>query len=236
MPPGAPGLTQHEAEMAKAGRPAIDTSKLSPDKTLRGVRVFTKAEVEIMQKTAGRTSWWSRLRPAGKVGVGLVGAAIVILGFAAIYWAFEKAHQKMGEGADLSMFLPKGNKVAWISAPYTRRAREAVAPFYEPNVVADDIIIRSSCDNVVAFGISLQGLPEEFANSTNINELGEGNSDWLCESFGGYLICRSLSDSYPLIKDKTSVVTLQFHLPAEEMRQLLKFTSGTRSAYLITGR
>jgi hypothetical protein len=199
-----------------------------------------KASPKILKeysKTAGQTGLWSKVRPILK-GVGVKGFAIatlVLVATAIAYWGINQAKEKMGPPTDLSRYLPDKNKIIWITAPFTRLSRDD-DPYFEPNIVAEKITIKSSADNIFAFGISLQGLPELFTNDVDINELGIGNSDWLCESFRGYLICRSMSLSHPLEKDKISEITLFFHLPGYEMERMLQIKNGNLPAYLIVGK
>ena len=114
-----------------------------------------------------------------------------------------------------------------------RTSRDDVAPYYEPNVVNEDVTVISPQDGVLVFGILLQGLPEEFSNDIDVNKLGKGNSDWLCKPYDAYLICRSTSGAYPLVKDIGNVVSMQFHLPGDEVRETLKQKSGARQVYIV---
>lgn len=174
-----------------------------------------------------------RLSFSTMAAVGLVGVVLGTVVFIMANRALEKTRGKMGEVSDLSRYLPKNNKVTWIAAPYTRLSRDEDHPYFEPNVVAEKVSFPSPANGIFAFGISLEGLPEMASNDVNINEMGEGNSDWLCESFSGYLICRSTSLSHPLQKDKISEVTLLFHLPGYEVKKMLQSVSGIQSVYLI---
>ncbi|MDO8671717.1 MAG: hypothetical protein Q7O66_09865 [Dehalococcoidia bacterium] len=69
----------------------------------------------------------------------------------------------------------------------------------------------------------------------NVNNLGDGNSDRLCETFGDYLVCRSLG-GYPLQRRTLAVVTMQFHLPGYELNRYLASTGGSRRVYVIVPR
>ncbi len=201
-------------------------------------RIAQKIPKEVVEEARTVEQQMVRAKKLSRIlkGIGiasLAGAVIGLAAFAIYEYSINKVLNKIGPETDLSSLLPSSRQVIWLSAPYTRHGREEVEPYYEPNVVAEDIIINPPQNNILAFGIALQGLPDQFTNSTNINELGEGNSDWLCETYGGYLICRSTSAAYPLQKGIQSVVSLQFHLPALEVQQMLAQPSGTRQVYLI---
>ena len=181
-------------------------------------------------------SWASRTLKSNWKKIGVAGVAGLVLGslaFFAFEWAVDQTQEKIGPASDLSGFLPSQNNVLWISAPFMRTSRDDVAPYYEPNVVNEDVTVISPQDGVLVFGILLQGLPEEFSNDIDVNEFGKGNSDWLCEPYDAYLICQSTSGAYPLVKDIGNVVSMQFHLPGDEVREMLKQKSGTRQVYIV---
>lgn len=211
---------------------------ITPSGVLKGLgKAAVKSSPKIIKeygKTAGQAGLSSKIRPIFK-GIGVKGfamAAVVLVATAIVYWGINRAKEKMGPTSDLSSYLPTANQVIWVEAPYSRYSREEADPYFEPNVVTEDIVIDSPQNGILAFGISAAGLPESFSNDININELGQGNSDWLCEDFKGYLICRSISKSYPLKKGLESIVSLQFHLPGHEVKKMLQSASGVRSVYL----
>ena len=162
----------------------------------------------------------------------LAGMALFAIVYGIFEYATNEALRKMGPDQDLTTFLPENNRVEWVSAPFARATRDESDPYWEPNVFEERVTLNSPRDRALAFGISRDGLPQEFTNDINVNGLGDGNSDWLCEPFGGYLICRGLG-GYPLEKGNTTVVTMQFHLPAYEMKKYLASPSGSRRAYVI---
>lgn len=193
------------------------------------------AEAQAAARQAGRSGLWSKLKPRlrGLVGpAALAGMAIGIIGFGIFEYATNEALRKMGPDQDLTALLPEHNRVEWISAPFARASRDESDPHWEPNVFEERVTIAAPRAGALAFGISLDGLPQEFTSDINVNDLGDGNSDWLCEPFGGYLICHSLG-GYPLEKSSATVVTMQFHLPAYEMKTYLASPSGSRKVYVI---
>lgn len=205
------------------------------ERTAQKIPQEVAQEAQAAARQMGKSGIWSKIKPRLKgIGVaGLVGIAIGLIGFGIFEYATNEALKKMGPDADLSSLLPSANKVIWITAPFTRVSRDESAPDYEPNVFAEEVTITPPESGILAFGISLEGLPADFTNSININDLGEGNSDWLCQPFGGYLVCRSTSRGYPLMKDLKNIVSMQFHLPDYELQQYLQVPSGSRSVYLI---
>lgn len=215
---------------------------ITPSGILKGFgKAVIKSSPKIVKEygqTTGQTGWSAKIRPILK-GVGVKGfalAAVVLVATAIVYWGINQAKEKMGPPTDLSRYLPDNNKIIWITAPYSRHSREG-DPYFEPNVVVDETVIDPPQSGILAFGFSLKGLPPEFSGTIEVNELGEGNSDWLCETYGGYMICRSTSGAYPLAKGLKSVVGLQFHLPGYEVKKMLDSgKSGHRSVYLIPPR
>ena len=231
-------------ELEKLNEEAARKPKRSPwsgaQKTQRIVRNPYGAAVERGARGAAERvrSWASRAANVGwkKVGIaGLAGIAIGAFAFFAIDWAINRTQEKIGPPSNLTNLLPSENRVFWISASFLRMTRDEADPYWEPNVFQEAVTINSPYDGVMAFGISLSGVPEIFTNDINVNGLGDGNSDWLCEPFGGYLVCRSLG-GYPLEKTSVTVVTMQFHLPAYELKKYLASPSGSRSVYVITPR
>ncbi|MBI2484593.1 hypothetical protein HYW18_00315 [Candidatus Uhrbacteria bacterium] len=182
----------------------------------------------------------SNIRPGvfGKIGrwfrgfLGLGSFLAATFGFEAATWAVDKAKEKITDDADLSSFLPMSNHVRWTQAPFIRFSRER-APYFEPNVVEERISIQNQENGVVALGIDLKNLPEQVITDVDINGKGAGNSDWLCEPFGGYLVCRSISGSDPLRAGKTSTFSLLFHLHELEVQRFLLTKSGTRRLYYL---
>ncbi len=214
---------------------------ITPSGILKGLgKAAIKSSPKIVKeygKTTGQAGLLSKIRPIFK-GIGVKGfatVAIVLVATTIAYWAINQAKEKMGPASDLSRYLPNNNKVILITAPYSRHSREG-DPYFEPNVVADETVVDPPQSGILAFGFSLKGLPPEFSGTIDVNELGEGNSDWLCEPYGGYMICRSTSGAYPLIKGLKSVVGLQFHLPEYEVKKMLAERNGSRSIYLIIPR
>lgn len=235
-------ILPREKPLPPRGSPHVSGGRaISPDSPEGLERITQRIPQEVAEEARAaarqmsKPSLWSKIKPRLR-GIGiasLAGIAVGIIGFAIFEYAADEAQRKMGADADVSALLPSANKVVWISAPFTRTSRENAPPYYEPNVVAEDVTITSSEDGILALGISLQGLPEVFANSNNINGLGEGNSDWLCQPAGGYLVCWSTSRGYPLAKGVESIVSMQFHLPADELNKMLSQREGFRQVYLI---
>lgn len=211
---------------------------LSPDKTMRNVpreEIFNKEDLKFLEKVK-RNGFRTVKANLGKLVIGGIVGAIagaLILGgaFAAIGYVVNKIHEKVGS-TDLSMLLPSATEVVWLSASFTRQTRDEADPYWEPNVLEEKVTFYSPYDEVMAFGVSLEGLPEVFSNDIDVNDLGFGTSDWLCEPFSGYLICRSLG-SYPLTKEAATTVSMKFHLPAYEMKEYLSVGSGSRQVYVI---
>lgn len=207
-----------------------DLAKLPPGKRLPpgtpGLAAYKKPTARV-----GR--WWSRLSWKGKLGAGLVGGTIVgMIAWGLIDLAFEQAHLKMGGELDLAALTPQRNQVTWISAPFVRTDE-----FRDlPNTVGEDITIIPPQDGVFAFGFSLssQDLNLYFTNDVDINMVGIGMSDWLCELYGSYIICWSTTGGASLTNGQKSILTLKFHGAADEIKKLLSQKSGIRSVYLIT--
>lgn len=197
------------------------------------------ARAKIRPKTAGvKLKAGSFLKNVGKIVsigaiAGVIGFAIIDhIGVAVFENAADKVLEKIGGETDLSDYLPSvANKVVWSEAFYLRFDRD-MGENPLPNVVAEEITFYPPKNGIMAFGIALGNLPD-FVPDINVNGLGNGNSDWLCEKFQGYFICRSMSESYPLVSDKETVVTLYFHLPGYEIREMLAQGSGSRDVYFI---
>jgi len=243
--PGAKTEVLSPQKSAPPSRPVAPPRTIDPRSAEGLERVAQKIPKEVAREAqaaarqAGRSKLWSKLKSRFRgafAPVALVGIAVGIIGFAIFNYATDEVLQKMGTDADLSTLLPTANKVIWMDAPFERMSRDESDPYYEPNVVNEDVIITPPQSGILALGISLAGLPSDFINDTNINDAGSGKSDWLCEPFGGYLICRSTSGADPLIKNIKSIISMQFHLPGNEIKKMLAQKSGTRSVYLIVSR
>ncbi|OGZ57308.1 MAG: hypothetical protein A3G60_01545 [Candidatus Ryanbacteria bacterium RIFCSPLOWO2_12_FULL_47_9c] len=243
--PGAKTEILSPQKSASPPRPVAPSRTIDPrsaeglERVAQEIPKEVAREAQTAARQAGRSGLWSKLKPRLRAVLGpvaLVGMAVGIIGFAIFNYATDEVLKKMGPDADLSTLLPTANKVLWMDAPFERMSRDESDPYYEPNVVNEDVTITPPQSGILALGISLAGLPNDFINDTNINDAGGGKSDWLCEPFGGYLICRSISGADPLIKDAKSIISMQFHLPGSEMKKMLTQKSGTRSVYLFVSR
>jgi hypothetical protein len=244
-----------KAQKSKPGKPvkSPDLKKLPPEKTLPegtpGLAEYEKAKkpVKPTQPKPGKgigpaTKTSSVLKNIGKiVGIGAVASVLVFatldhLGVKIFEHAADVALEKMGPKTDLSGYLPggaKAKKVVWSAASYRR---------YEPywsedkldTYLVEEITLHPPQNGILAFGISVNDWPDDiFVNEINVNELGDGQSDWLCEGYQGYLICRGLG-GYPLNSELQTVVSL--HLPshpAYEVDKLLVAGGGSRAVYFI---
>lgn len=184
---------------------------------------------------AVRPGLFGRVRGLFRGFLGLGSFLAATFGFEVATWAVGKAEEKISDDVDLSPLLPEQNHVQWISVLFVRSSREG-APHFEPNVVEERITIQSPENGILVFGIALEDAPRQMVTAADINGKGDGNSDWLCESFGDFLICRSLSGADPLQASETSIVSMQFHLPAKEMQDLLQKRAGEHRAYIILPR
>lgn len=237
-----------EEEIRKEVKELLDEKPQKPTKPAKSQKLGTTklAPTKIKPKPSKGIGLGAKSRSFFKsVGkVVAVGAITSVIGFAILnhlgVTIFEQAAdevlQKMGPETDLSDYLPGGaNKVIWSEVSYTRHSREDMGdPDSLPNILVDKITIYPPQSGIFVMGISVDDLPD-FVSDLNINELGNGNSDWLCEKYGGYFICRSMSKSYPvpLIAGSKSVLTLQYHLPEYELREMLAAGDGTRAIYFI---
>lgn len=254
--PMRPADLEKELAKAKGGKPQKipDLKKLPPGKTLppgaSGLAEYEKAKksakpakTKVRPGKAGglRAKTPSLLRNLGKIVsvgaiAGVIGFALLnYLGVAVFEHAAEKVLQKIGQETDLSDYLPGGaraNKVVWSAASYRRYNADPFSELPLSNTAGEEITLYPPQNGILALGISLEGLPELFVSEINVNELGDGQSDWLCESYQGYLICRSLG-GYPLNSKLETVVTLFFHLPAYEVKEMVAAGSGSRAVYFI---
>lgn len=222
LPEGTPGLAKYE-KTKKPGKP----TKIKP-KPGKGLGLGAKTG--------------SVLKNIGKiVGIGAITGVLVFaildhLGVVVFEHAAEEVLEKMGPKTDLSDYLPggaKAKKVIWSNASY-RRYSPYMGEAPLSTWLAEEITLQPPQNGILAFGISIGDWPDDIVVSDiNVNELDDGQSDWLCEGYQENLICRSLG-SYPLSSKLKTIVTL--HLaswPAYEVDKMLAAGGGSRSVYFI---
>ncbi len=236
---GAPTAPASPSPSPASARPIRPSSPEGLERIAQRLPKDAVEEARAAARQLARSRGWRRFVPGPKaIAAGLVGAIVGMVAFAVIDYAIDEALRKMGGGYDLSALLPghgTGRTVP-VLATFTRMSRDSSDPDFEPNVVNEDIIVTSPVGGATVIGIPFDGLPEISGFDIHVNRLGKGNSDWLCQLYRGYFICWSTSGAHPLVKGVPTVVSVQFHLPGAQMRDLLSTRSGTLNAYVIVPR
>lgn len=215
---GRLGAKVHPAERIKLGR--FDQFKMRMQ--MRGQSMFSTF----------RNIGWKKFALSG-----LAGMAIGTLAFMAFDYARDRVLEKISDNTDLTMLLPQNNpsRIS-MAVPFVRVSREVVPQAGKalPFVVEEKLTLTPpSAGNVWAFGVSLSGLPVVDDNDIDVNGAGDGKSDWLCQPFAGYMVCRTTSGATFLDSAQQTVLTLRFSLPSDEMRKLLAVGAGSADGYVL---
>lgn len=245
--PMRPADLEEELATAKKGKAGKtpDLKKLHPGKTLpEGAPGL--AEYEKTLKAGKKIGFGSKARSILK-GVGkivAVGAVLGVIGFAIIdhigvavfEHAADEVLNKIGKKTDLSGYLPGGAKakrIIWSTASY-RRYKSYMGGAPLDTYLIEEMTLNPPQNGILALGIAVNNWPDDiFVSEINVNESNDGQSDWLCEGFKGYLVCRSLG-SYPLNSKLKTLVSLHLAAhPAYEVDKMIAEGAGSRPVYFI---